>query len=108
MADVPAEVLRRYSRYPDQVIATRLADEFLALACLNYANDEPRRWARAREILDAHPEITAGNPHVAAAVADPEALRRVLADDPAAARRDGGPFQWTPLCYLAYARHDPD
>ena len=22
-------------------------------------------------------------------------------------RREGGPFRWEPLCYLAYARHDP-
>jgi hypothetical protein len=34
-------------------------------------------------------------------------MRRVPAADPAAARRDGGPFQWEPLLYLAYARHDP-
>ena len=31
----------------------------------------------------------------------------MLAADPAAARREGGPFRWEPLCYLAYARHDP-
>jgi ankyrin repeat protein len=108
MAEVPAEVLARYSRFPDRVTASGPADEFLSLACLRYADDEPGRWARAREILREHPEVISGNAHVAAAVADPEALRRVLADDPAAARRDGEPFGWTPLSYLAYARHDPD
>jgi ankyrin repeat protein len=108
MGEVPAEVLARYSRFPDQVTASGRADEFLSLGCLRYADDEPARWARAGEILRAHPEIIGGNAHVAAAAADPRALRRVLAGDPAAARRDGGPFGWTPLCYLAYARHDPD
>jgi ankyrin repeat protein len=108
MGEVPAEVLARYSRSPDEVTAVGAADEFLSLGCLCYADDEPARWARAREILREHPEIIGGNAHVAAAAADPQALRRVLADDPAAARRDGGPFGWTPLFYLAYARHDPD
>jgi ankyrin repeat protein len=106
MAEVPAGVLARHSRFPDQVKAAGPAEEFLALACLRYAGDEPGRWARAREVLRAHPGIAHGNAHVAAAVADTDALRRALASDPGAARRDGGPFQWTPLLYLAYARHD--
>ena len=45
--------------------------------------------------------------HAAAAAADTEALRRILAADPGAARREGGPFRWPPLIYLAYARLDP-
>src|SRR5581483_7722113 len=49
-----------------------------------------------------------GDVHVAAAAADAGALRAVLARDPGAASREGGPYQWAPLCYLAYARHDPE
>jgi len=83
------------------------ADTFLRLACLCYADDNPAWWAEARRILEVNPDIVVGNVHVAAAAADAGELRRVLAADPAAARREGGPFRWEPLIYLAYARHDP-
>ena len=56
---------------------------------------------------DRAPGLAEGNVYVAAATADAGALRRALAADPAAASREGGPFRWEPLCYLAYARHDP-
>lgn len=108
MSEVPADVLARYSRFPDQVTASGPAAEFLRLACLTYSDDDdPARWAQARQILAANPRIVEGSVHVAAAVADPQALRRTLAGDLDAASREGGPFQWTALCYLAYARHDP-
>jgi ankyrin repeat protein len=107
VAEVPADVLARYSRFPDRVTATGPADDFLRLACLCYADDDPARWPQAREILNANPGIVDGNVHVAAATGAAEELRRVLAADPAAARREGGPFGWAPLCYLTYARHDP-
>jgi ankyrin repeat protein len=107
VAEIPADVLARYSRFPDQVTATGTADEFLRLACLSYADDDPARWAEGREILRANPGIVDGNVHVAAATGSVEELRRILAADPSAASREGGPFRWTPLCYLAYARHDP-
>jgi len=83
------------------------AEEFLRLACLAYADDQPERWAQARRLLDLNGGIVAGNVHAAAAAADEGELRRVLAADPGAARREGGPYRWEPLCYLAYARHDP-
>jgi len=101
------EILQRYSRFPDRVSTDADADTFLRLACLNYANDDPARWAEARQVLARASGIIEGNAHVAAAVAEPSALRRALAADPAAARREGGPFGWEPLSYLAYARHDP-
>jgi hypothetical protein len=105
------EVIKRYSRFPDRVpddSPARLADDFLRLVSLHYANDdEPERWAEGRRLLAEHPEITRDSVHAAAAVADTEALRRILAADPAAARREGGPFRWPPLMYLTYARHDP-
>lgn len=101
------ELLARYSRFPERVTTDGDADTFLRLACLSYYDDEPGQWEQARRILARAPGITEGNAHVAAAAADTAALRRVLAADPAAARREGGPFGWEPLCYLAYARHDP-
>lgn len=100
-------ILQRYSRFPDRVSTDADADTFLRLACLNYADDTPERWAQARQILERAPGIVEGNAYVAAAAAEPGALRWALAADPAAARREGGPFRWEPLFYLAYARHDP-
>jgi hypothetical protein len=105
------EVVARYSRFPDRMAAgdpARPADAFLRLACLTYGDDDqPGRWAEAHRILLAHPTISEGNAHVAAAAADTAALRSILGGDPAAARREGGPYRWEPLVYLAYARHDP-
>ena len=101
------ELLTRYSRFPERVATESDAGTFLRLACLSYYDDEPGRWEQARRILERAPELAEGDVYVAAATADAGALRRVLAADPAAARREGGPFRWEPLCYLAYARHDP-
>ena len=101
------ELLTRYSRFPERVATDSDAGTFLRLACLSYYDDEPGRWEQARRILERAPGLAAGDVYVAAATADAGALRRVLAADPAAARREGGPFRWEPLCYLAYARHDP-
>jgi ankyrin repeat protein len=105
------EVVTRYSRFPDRMAAAAPAgpaDAFLREACLSYeSQDQPARWAEAHQFLAQHPGLTTGNVHAAAAAADTGALRRILAADPAAARREGGPYQWEPLLYLAYARHDP-
>jgi hypothetical protein len=105
------EVIEHYSRFSDRMTAddpARLADQFLRLVSLHYADDQPERWAEGRRLLAGHPEITQDDVHAAAAAADTEALRRILAADPTAARRQGGPFRWAPLMYLTYARHDPD
>ena len=80
---------------------------FLRLACLTYEDDQPGRWAGAHRILMEHPRIAEGNVHVAAVAADTAALQGILDADPAAARREGGPYRWEPLFCLAYARHDP-
>jgi hypothetical protein len=45
---------------------------------------------------------------VAAACADVDEVDRLLAADPGLAVRPGGPHRWTPIAYLAFARHDPD
>ena len=121
------QVVEHYSRFPDRVAddagasladdvgasladdaGASLADDFLRLASLYYGGDDPERWAQARRLLSEHPEITGDNVYAAAAAADTGALRRMLSADPEAARREGGPFRWQPLMYLAYARHDPN
>jgi ankyrin repeat protein len=102
------EVVTRYSRFPERMTAdSGPADAFLRLACLAYADDQPERWNEARRLLHGKRGIVTGNVYVAAATADTGELRRILADDPGAARREGGPYRWEPLFYLAYARHDP-
>jgi Ankyrin repeats (3 copies)/Ankyrin repeats (many copies) len=101
------EVVERYSRFPGRMTAESPADEFLRLGCLRYEDDQPERWAQARQVLAQHPEITQLSVPAAAAAADVARLRAHLAGDRAAASRPGGPFRCEPLFYLAYARHDP-
>jgi ankyrin repeat protein len=102
------EVVQQYSRFPNELVdaATRPADEFLRLACLSYEDDQPERWTQAAELLAAHPRIGQDDVYVAAATADVHSLGRILGADPGASRREGGPYRWQPLLYLAYARHD--
>jgi ankyrin repeat protein len=105
------ELVERYARSPHQqptggpiANETALADEFLRLACLNYGDDDPDRRERARELLDANPQIARASINTAAAVGDVPAARELLAADPACAARQGGPYAWEPLLYLAYSR----
>ena len=107
------EVVERYARSPHRQQVggpigsdDELADEFLRLACLIYSNDDPARWRRAAELLSEHPQIAEASIHAAAGVGDVAAARRLLADDPAAARAEGGPHRWEPLLYAAYSRLD--
>ncbi len=110
------ELTRRYSRSPAaQPVGEATADagehalhdEFLRLACLNYGNDDPARWAKARELLISHPELATATIHTIAAVGDAAAARVLLERDPEAANRQGGPYDWEPLLYLTYARLGP-
>lgn len=103
------ETIQRYRRVPDEVhTAGTPADEFLLLACLRYGGDDvPDRWQRAARFLADHPRITRESVHAAAGAADIDALTELLADNPAGASAEGGPYGWEPILYLAYARHDP-
>ena len=103
------ETIERYRRIPDEVgETTDLVDRFLALACLRYGSDDsPSRWERAARLLADHPATIRSSIHAAAAVADEAAVGALLGGDPALATRQGGPYGWEPLLYLAYARHDP-
>ncbi len=107
------ELVERYSRSPHQQPVGEpvadddaLADEFLRLACLNYGDDDPALWQRARELLDANPWLAAANIYTAAAAGDVGAARELLAGDPGRARAQGGPYAWEPLLYLTYSRVD--
>ncbi|GAA5031339.1 hypothetical protein GCM10023258_29420 [Terrabacter aeriphilus] len=76
-----------------------------ALACLTYTDrDEPARWARAVELLAAHPDLPRTDVAVAATVGDVAALRAHVSADRAAAVREVGPFRWAPLLYVVYSR----
>jgi hypothetical protein len=84
------ELVERYSRSPHaQPIGqpiddeSALADEFLRLGCLNYGEDDPAHWERARELLDANPWLAGASIYTAAAVGDVGVARG------AAGRRSG-------------------
>lgn len=101
------ELTPRYSRSPHaQPIGEPirdqqgLADEFLRLACLTYGGDDPARWAKAREMLDATPRLATASIYTIAAVGDAAAAQELLERDPEAANRQGGPHEWEPLLYL--------
>jgi Ankyrin repeats (3 copies)/Ankyrin repeat len=106
-------VIGRYARSPHRQPvggSGEPAEQFLRLACLTYGvtdgADDTRRHARAREMLDAHPDLAGASIYTAAAVGDVVAARALLAADPARADRDGGPYRWPPLLYLAFSRVD--
>jgi ankyrin repeat protein len=89
---------------PDQ---ESLADRFLRLACLTYSADERSDLVAAARLLADHPELSTVSLPVAAACADVAQVRRFLAANPSLATATSGPHGWSPLLYLAYARHDP-
>ncbi len=87
---------------PDQ-----LANRFLSLATVSYFSNvpaDPARFDEARQLLDENPEIAGENIHVAAAIGDADAIGRWLDRQPQLLDRRGGPYDWPPLMYAAYAR----
>jgi ankyrin repeat protein len=58
----------------------------------------------AARLLEQHPEVASLDLFCAVAAGNVEEVERRLADEPAAASRVGGPFDWPPLLYLAYLR----
>ncbi|GIF72007.1 ankyrin repeat domain-containing protein [Asanoa siamensis] len=86
------------------------SDAYLRLACLSYDEEDdeaPRRALAAARILAEDPGLPRSSAFVAAAASDVDALRELLDVDPEAANRRGGPYDWPPLLYLCYARHEP-
>jgi ankyrin repeat protein len=94
------DVIARYRRDPEP----DGDDPFCRLACLNYTEDGPDRWAKARALQHKDPESI----WAAAVASDPAAVERFLAADVTLARAEGGPYRLTALAYLAYSRLDPD
>jgi len=60
--------------------------------------------AAAMRILARWPEIATHDVYIAAATGNRAEVERRLAADRGAATRKGGPLDWEPLLYLAYAR----
>lgn len=60
--------------------------------------------AAAARILTRWPEIATHDLYIAVATGNRAEVERRLAADPGAATRKGGPLDWEPLLYLAYAR----
>jgi Ankyrin repeat len=102
------DVIDRYRRDPDlaEPTADPLAD-FCRYSCLSYQNDDPANLARARDLLARYPDLPSRDIWAAATAADATSVRALLAADPGLARREGGPYRWEPLVYLAYSRLDP-
>ncbi|MEY2425763.1 MAG: hypothetical protein QOI61_1335 [Actinomycetota bacterium] len=101
------ELVTRLTRTPDTVApSSDPADEFLRLCCLCYSDDDsPAKRAAASAMLT--PELATRNIWIAAATSSWSAVMRMLEDDPSLASKEGGPFMWEPLMYLAYARFEP-
>ena len=107
------ELVERYARSPhQQPIGQPLADdgalvdEFLRLACLNYGEDDPARWRRARELLDSNPWLGRREHLHDRRDRRGRCGARSAACDPGRARALGGPHAWEPLLYLTYSRVD--
>ncbi|MEM7259161.1 MAG: ankyrin repeat domain-containing protein, partial [Pseudomonadota bacterium] len=85
----------------------QLTNRFLDLACLHYGPDNSRgavHFRQAAELLNNHKEIIEHSLHAAATAGDVKAVKAFLAASPSSVDEKGGPFQWTPLMYAAYAR----
>jgi ankyrin repeat protein len=102
------DVVSRYSRSPhrrpEDTAAEPREDTFLRLACLTYGDDHPDRIRDARQLLADHPKIGVANIYTMAAVGEVASARALLDQQPELAVRQGGPFNWEPLLYLAYSR----
>src|SRR5436309_1663277 len=82
-----------------------LADRFVELACLTFhADDGRRRRRRALAMAGASRDLAATSFFAAVVLGDVAAVRRMLAADPGAATRPGGPRGWVPLLYLGFGR----
>src|SRR5438477_1677316 len=103
------EEIEKYTRMPGDVPPDDgdLAARFLRLACLSYGGDDRRYHAEARALLAAHDDIATANVFTMAAAGEADAAAAVLAQDPGAALREGGPHRWPPLLYAAYSRAEP-
>ncbi|MEP5730548.1 MAG: ankyrin repeat domain-containing protein [Sulfitobacter sp.] len=101
--------LKQHLENPPQHLQTteQSANRFLDLVCLHYGQDLNRgasAFDQAATLLKEHPEIVRHSLHSAAAAGATDIVDDFLAKNPQAVDQKGGPFQWTPLMYAAYAR----
>ncbi|MGV1756442.1 ankyrin repeat domain-containing protein [Rhizobium sp. A22-96] len=90
-----------------QVPQDQLANRFLSLATVSYFGSiaaDPARFDEALQLLEANPEIAGENIHIAAVLGDVTGVSRWLDRQPQLLDRKGGPYDWSPLMYAAYAR----
>lgn len=84
-----------------------LADRFLDYVTLNYDRGGdlgPHVFDEAGALLERKPGLPRKNIYAAAAAGDVEALEFWKSEKPKHIDKPGGPFDWTPLMYAAYAR----
>ncbi|GAB3912241.1 hypothetical protein GCM10011575_37570 [Microlunatus endophyticus] len=105
------ELIMEYTRAPEPAgdepesdDPAGLADHLLRLGVLNYTRDRDRSFATAHDLLARHPELATADVFTMAVTGAAGRLRTALADDPAAANRTGGPYDWPPLLYLTSGR----
>jgi ankyrin repeat protein len=82
------------------------ADQFVEIACLCYDDphyDHRTFQARAREMLDNHPELAQANIWAAAAAGNARAVESFLDAEPDLVNRPG-PHRWVPLICACYSR----
>jgi len=85
----------------------QLASQFLELVTVQYGSVEnhgTQRFAQAKALLDAHPEIRHESIYTACAIGDRAEIERWLNKDPGLLNRKGGFYHWSPLMYATYAR----
>lgn len=85
----------------------QLVDRFLSLATVSYfarIPADPARFEAALRLLQDNPVIVDESIYVAAAIGDAAHLARWLNGQPRLLDRKGGPYDWPPLLYAAYAR----
>ncbi len=58
---------------------------------------------RAEVLRESTPELAGGHIYAACAAGDLDAVENVLATDPAAATKKGGPRNWTPILYATWS-----
>ncbi|MGY5807506.1 hypothetical protein ACXHXG_07320 [Rhizobium sp. LEGMi198b] len=91
----------------EQTPLDQLANQFLSLATVSYFSHvpaDPARFEEALQLLEAHREITGDSIYIAAALGDAAGVARWLDRQPQLLDRKGGPYDWPPLLYAAYAR----
>jgi ankyrin repeat protein len=59
----------------------------------------------ANAILARYPQVAGANIFTAAALADEQAVRGILARDGSLATQKGGPYGWDALCHLCFSRY---